>query len=52
MLGVAPELIDLIAALFLIWGWIQAQERRATATARAERLARRAARTTTGRDEE
>lgn len=44
MLGVAPELIDLVAALFLIWGWIQAQERRATATARAERLARRAAR--------
>lgn len=44
MLGVAPELIDLIAALFLIWGWIQAQERRATATARSERLARRAAR--------
>jgi putative membrane protein len=44
LLGVAPELIDLIAALFLIWGWIHAQERRATATARAERLARRAAR--------
>ena len=44
MLGVAPELIDLIAGLLLVWGWIQAQERRATATARAARLARRAAR--------
>lgn len=51
MLGVAPELIDLIAALFLVWGWIQAQERRATANARTERLARRAARVA-GRDGE
>ncbi len=43
MLGVAPELIDLLAGLLLVWGWIQAQERRATATTRAARVARRAA---------
>jgi putative membrane protein len=43
VLGVAPELLDLLAMLALLWGWIRAQERRATARARAERRARRRA---------
>jgi putative membrane protein len=52
VLGVAPELLDLLAMLALLWGLIQAQERRATARARAERQARRQVRRDVGRGEE
>lgn len=52
VLGVAPELIDLLVMLALLWGLLQAHERRSRDRVREEGRARRAARLDAGRRKE